>query len=87
MNVKFNKVKDLVERVGWTFIQAWISLGALDWLASGINLNLVHQLAISAGAAAAATIKVLIAQHFGTRNSGDAIPGGVIEPTNPVANP
>lgn len=72
-----NKTKDLIERVGWTFIQAEIGLGALDWLAKGINLAFWHQLEISAGAAAAATIKVLIAQNVGTRGSGDAIPGGV----------
>jgi len=84
MNIEFNKTKDLVERVGWTFIQAYISLGLLDWLGSGFNLNFAHQLYASLGAALAATIKVLIAQHYGTRNSGDAIPGGVIE-TKPVA--
>lgn len=77
--VKVNKWKDLAERVGWTFIQAEIALGALDWLASGINLNLLHQFEVSLGAAVAATIKVLIAQQFGKRGSGDAIPGGVTE--------
>jgi hypothetical protein len=78
--MKINKAKDLAERVGWTFIQAWIALGALDWLAKGINLALVHQLEISAGAAVAATIKVLIAQNVGKRADGAAIPGGVVEP-------
>lgn len=75
--MKINKLKDFAERVGWTFIQAEIALGALDWIAQGINLNLLHQLEVSAGAALAATIKVLIAQRFGNRGSGDAIPGGV----------
>lgn len=72
-----NKLKDFIERVAWTFIQAELALGALDWLSKGINLALWHQLQISLGAAAAATIKVLIAQRFGNRGSGDAIPGGV----------
>lgn len=61
---------DLAERVGWTFVQAEISLGLLDWIASGINLNLVHQVYISLGAAAVATIKVLIAQGRGKSDSG-----------------
>lgn len=73
---KVNKTRDFIERVAWTFIQAEIALGALDWLASGINLSLLHTLYVSAGSAAAATIKVLIAQRFGA-GSGDAIPGGI----------
>jgi hypothetical protein len=78
--VQVNKAKDLVERVVWTFIQAYIGLGAIDWIASGINLSLVHELYISLGAAVAATIKVFIAQQVGSRGSGDAIPGGVTKP-------
>jgi len=85
--VKIDKLKDLVERVGWTFIQAEIALGALDWIASGINLNLLHQLYISLGTAAAATVKVLIAQQFGGRGSGDAIPGGIEASPVPVPSP
>lgn len=76
--MKVNKVKDFIERVAWTFFEAEIGLGLLDWLAKGINLAFVHQLYISLGAAAAATIKVVIAQSIGKRNSGDAIPGGVV---------
>lgn len=72
-----DKVKDFVERVGWTFVEVEIGLGALDWLSNGINLSLAHQLWASAGAACAATIKVLWAQRVGSRGSGDALPGGV----------
>lgn len=75
--VRVNKTRDFIERVGWTFIQAEIALGALDWLSKGINLAFWHQLELSVGAAIAATIKVLIAQRVGARGSGDAIPGGV----------
>lgn len=77
--VQINRTKDLVERVGWTFIQAEIALGALDWLSKGINLSLWHTVYASLGAAAAATIKVLIAQSMGNHKDGSAIPGGVIE--------
>jgi hypothetical protein len=83
--VKINKVRDLVERVGCTFVQAYIGLGALDWLSNGVNADFLNQLYVSAGAAAAATIKVLIAQRFGKTPTGDAIPGGgVIETNVPV---
>lgn len=75
--MQVNKIRDLAERVGWTFIQAEIALGALDWIAKGINLALVHQLEISAGAAVAATIKVLLAQKLSPSGDGSAIPGGV----------
>jgi hypothetical protein len=81
--VKVNQAKDLAERVGWTFIQAYIALGAVDWIAAGINLSLLHELYVALGAAVASTIKVLIAQRVGTRGSGDAIPGGVVEPAAP----
>jgi hypothetical protein len=75
--LKVSKVKDFIERVGWTFAEAYIGLGAVDWIANGINLNLLHQLYAALGAATASTIKVLLAQRVGKRGSGDAIPGGV----------
>lgn len=65
-----NRWKDLGERVGWTFIQAELALGALDWIRAGINLSLLHQLYVSLGAAVAATVKVLIAQGLGKSKSG-----------------
>jgi hypothetical protein len=82
--MKVNKLKDFVERAGWTFIEAEIALGALDWLSNGINLSLAHQLYTSLGAALAATAKVLIAQNIGRHSDGAAIPGGVIERTSPT---
>lgn len=81
-----NRAKDLIERVGWTFIQAEISLGLLDWLAQGINLSTLHTIYLSLGAAIVATVKVLIAQNVGQHHDGAAIPGGVIV-TTPAAPP
>lgn len=78
-NVVVNRAKDFIDRVGWTFVEAYIGLGAIDWISNGINLSLWHSLLGGLGAAAAATIKVLLAQRVGTHGSGDAIPGGVIE--------
>lgn len=77
--MKVNRVKDFIERVGWTFIQVEVGLGALDWLSDGINLSFWHVLYASLGSATTATIKVLIAQSAGNHNDGAAIPGGVIE--------
>lgn len=78
--MKVNQAKDFVERVGWSFIETYISLGALDWVSKGINLSLLHQLYGSLGVAVAAAIKVVLAQRVGSRGSGDAIPGGVEKP-------
>jgi hypothetical protein len=69
-NVVISKWKDLIERVGWTFLQAEIALGLLDWLTAGINLSFVHQVYVSLGAALAATIKVFIGQQVGKSDSG-----------------
>lgn len=77
--INVNKAKDFIERVAWTFFEVEIGLGLLDWLSKGINLSFLHVLYGSLGAAAAATIKVLLAQRVGVHNSGDAIPGTIYE--------
>lgn len=64
------KTEDFLERVGWTFIQAELGLGALDLISKGINLSLLHTLYASLGAAVAATVKVLLAQRLGGSDSG-----------------
>jgi len=73
--VQVDKVKDFVERVASTFIEVEISLGLLDWLAQGFNLDLWHQVYASLGAAAAATIKVLWAQKVNRHKLGAVLPG------------
>jgi hypothetical protein len=78
-SVKINRVKDFIERAGWTFAEALIGLGLLDQITNGINLSLWHWFLASVGAAVVATVKVLIAQNVGTHKDGSAIPGGVIE--------
>jgi hypothetical protein len=77
--VTIDQVKDFVERVAWTFIEAYIGLGLIDWLSGGINLSLWHQIVAGFSAAAIATVKVIIAQRIGTHKDGAAIPGGVIK--------
>jgi len=75
--VEINKVKDFLDRAISTFIEVEISLGLLDWLASGFNMNLWHQIYASLGAALAATIKTLFFQYKNRSNLGSALPGVV----------
>lgn len=65
--------KDLIERVGWTAIQA--SAGAvLDLLISGeVTARAIGY------AVAVATLKVVVAQKTSDNGLGDALPGGVEE--------
>jgi len=79
MNPRINKALDFIERVGWTLIEVYVSLGLLDWLSSGMNLNFLHQVYAALGAAVAATIKVLIAQRVGSADDG-AMPSPIQPP-------
>lgn len=72
-----NRFKDFIERVGWTAFQA--ACGAVvDLITSG---EITWRSALYAAGFAA--LKVIVAQQFGTRGSGDAIPGGVLEEKSP----
>lgn len=64
--------KDFIERVGWTFIQAF----AATALVTGFD-DWALTLKVSGTAALAAVLKVIVAQQVGDNNKGDAIPGGV----------
>lgn len=69
---RVNRLKDFIERVGWTGIQ--IVAGAIiSWAATGDAWSWYTFF----GAVAVAVAKVVLAQRVGTRGSGDAIPGGV----------
>jgi hypothetical protein len=72
--MQVNRLKDFIERVAWTAIYA-AAAAALgtdfsDWALTGKIVGI---------AALTAALKVIVAQQVGTRGSGDAIPGGVIE--------
>lgn len=74
--MRVNKAKDFIERVAWSAVQA----AAAAALATGFdNWSLTGK--VAGLAAVAAGLKVIVAQNVGTRGSGDAIPGGVIEGT------
>jgi len=67
--MKVNKLKDFIERVGWTAIQAFAATALVtgfdDWKLT---------LQVAGTAALAASLKVIAAQQFGD-GAGDAIPG------------
>lgn len=66
--------RDFIERVGWTVIQA---SGAATAVVLSTNVDWQEGLKFVGIAALGAAAKVAAAQQFGTRGSGDAIPGGV----------
>ena len=72
--MRVNRWKDWIERVGWTAIYG--AAGAfVSWAATGDPWSW-RTFAVGLVVAVA---KVTLAQRTGTRGSGDAIPGGVIE--------
>lgn len=72
--MKVNRAKDFAERVGWTAI--YFGAGAfLAWAQTGDPWSW-RTFANGVGVAVA---KVVVAQRFGARGSGDAIPGGVLK--------
>lgn len=72
--MRVNQAKDFAERVGWTAI--YFAAGALlAWIETDDPWSW-HTFA---NGMLVAVLKVIIAQRVGTRGSGDAIPGGVIE--------
>lgn len=73
--MRVNKVRDFIERVGWTFIQAAAAAGITAL--SSPDLTWETGLKFVATAGGLAVLKVLAAQQVGDRGSGDAIPGGV----------
>ena len=73
-----NRLKDFIERVGWTAIYAIAAAGLTVLTSNGITwMEALKFVGIST---AIAVCKVVIAQQAGGRGSGDAIPGGVTEP-------
>lgn len=72
------KLRDFIERVGWTAIQAGAA-AAITALSSP-DLTWVTGLKFVGTAALLAVLKVLVAQNVGDSPDGAAIPGGVTEP-------
>ena len=74
--MRVNKWKDFAEAVGWTAIQA--AAGAVITVLA-MDLGWEEALSFVGIATLVAACKVIVAQQYGDRSSGDAIPGGVVE--------
>ncbi|MDQ5821954.1 MAG: hypothetical protein M3540_10985 [Actinomycetota bacterium] len=73
--MRVNKLKDFIDRVGWTAIQAAAAAGITAL--SSPDLTLATGLKFVGTAALLAVLKVLAAQNVGDSGDGAAIPGGV----------
>ena len=77
MNPRINKWLDLLDRAGWTAIQA--ASGALVVALTDGDLSWNGALKAVGTATAIAVVKVVIAQRTGSNDLGAAVPGQVIE--------
>jgi hypothetical protein len=77
MKPKVNRWLDLLDRVGWTAIQA---LSGAVLVALTTDLSWQEGLTFVGVTTLAAVVKVVIAQNTGTDNLGSAVPGQVLEP-------
>lgn len=85
MEPRINKWLDLLDRAGWTAIQAAIGAAAAYLLTD--NLSWENGLVFVGAATLAAVAKVLIGQNTGTDDSGALIGQPVIEPAPQDTNP
>lgn len=83
MNPVVNRWLDLLDRVGWTAIQAAAAAGVV-YLTSGDDLGWSEALTFVGVATIVAVLKVVIGQNTGTDDTGSLIGQSVIEPP-PVA--
>jgi len=84
MNPKVNRWLDLLDRAGWTFIQAAAAAGIT--VLSGATLGWRAGLTFIGVAGAIAVLKVVVGQNTGTDDTGALIGTPVIEPP-PTATP
>jgi hypothetical protein len=75
--MRVNRLRDFVERVGWTAIEA--ASGAALTVLTGATLGWRAALTMIGTTTAVAVLKVIIAQRAGDTNEGAAIPGGIKE--------
>jgi hypothetical protein len=79
MDPKVNRWLDLLDRVGWTAVQA--AIGALAaYLGSGDDFDWKTALYFVGGATLAAVAKVVIGQNTGSDDTGSLIGKSVVEP-------
>lgn len=75
--MRINKYLDLLDRVGWTAIQAFVGY-LLANVALGDSIGWKKVLIAAAIAAGIAAGKVVVAQNTGNSGMGDAIPGASV---------
>jgi hypothetical protein len=74
--VKFNRWVDLLDRVAWTFVQAF----AATLIVLGFN-NWKDSLGAAAIAGAGAALKTVVSQNVGNSPLGDGVPGASVVET------
>jgi hypothetical protein len=84
MNPQIHKWLDLIDRVGWTALQA--TAGAIVAYLATDEIGWKEGFIFVATAAGAAVVKVVIGQNTGSDASGSLIGQPVIEP-HPVSEP
>lgn len=77
MNVRVNKWLDLLDRAGWTAIQA--AAGATVAYLATDSIGWEEALVFIGTATLAAVCKVVLAQRSGDDDLGAAVPGKVLE--------
>lgn len=77
--MRVKKIKDLVERAGWTGLET--AAGSIIAVLTGATIGWEAGLKVVGISTLIAICKVVVAQKFGKTEDGAAIPGGVIEPT------
>lgn len=78
MNPRVNKWLDLLDRVGWTAVQAAAATGIT--VLSGATLGWRAALTTVGVATAIAVLKVVVGQNTGTDSTGSLVGKPVIEP-------
>jgi hypothetical protein len=79
MNPRVNKWLDLLDRVGWTALQAAAAAGILVLTGEGV-IQWKGALIFIGSAAAVAVLKVVVGQNTGGDDTGALIGTPVIEP-------
>jgi hypothetical protein len=81
--MKINRWLDLLDRAGWTAIQA-AAAAILTFTTTGLVFTWPAFLQFVGIATAIAVVKVVISQNVGSNELGAAVPGQVIEAPPPV---
>lgn len=83
MQPRVNKWLDLLDRAGWTAIQAAAAAGIV-YLTSGEDIGWQEALTFIGVATAVAVLKVLVGQNTGADDTGSLIGQSVVDPA-PIA--